>query len=168
MSQLKPANARAQRPRTAPSPVREHSVFTLVIDGEIFGLPVASVHTIFRATAVTAVPLGPREVVGLVNLRGNIVTAVSLRRRLGLDDDGPHEGALAIGIEHDRETFALFVDELGDVITVSEDVRIPAPPNFPAARLDLTAAVYRLESRILPVLDLAAILRFTPLAQEAA
>ena len=146
----------------------EHGIFTLVIGGETFGLPVGCVHTIFRATAVTAVPLGPREVVGLVNLRGNIVTAVSLRRRLGLDDPGPHDGALAIGIAHEGETFALFVDELGDVITVSEDARIPAPPNFAAARLELTAAVYRLESRILPVLDLAAILHFTPLASAVA
>ncbi|HWG03956.1 MAG TPA: chemotaxis protein CheW [Beijerinckiaceae bacterium] len=143
-------------------------MFTLVVDGEIFGLPVACVHTIFRATAVTVVPLGPREVVGLVNLRGNIVTAVSLRRRLGLEDDEAREGALAIGIEHEGETFALFVDELGDVITVSEDFLIPAPPHFSPARLEITAAVYRLESRILPVLDLAAILRFTPYAREAA
>lgn len=142
-------------------PVAEHAIFTLVVGGETFGLPVACVHTIFRATAVTPVPLGPREVVGLVNLRGNIVTAVSLRLRLDLDDAGPHDGALAIGLEHEGETFALFVDEVGDVITVSDDARIAAPPNFVASRLELTAAVYRLDSRILPVLDLAAILRFT-------
>ena len=83
-------------------------------------------------------PLGPREVVGLVNLRGKIVTAVSLRRRLGLEDPGPWNDALAIGMEYQGETFALFVDEVGDVITVSEDARIIAPPNFPAGRLELT------------------------------
>ena len=140
----------------------EHGIFTLVVAGETFGLPVGCVQTIFRATAVTTVPLGPREVIGLVNLRGKIVTAVSLRLRLDLDDPGPYCGALAIGVEHEGETFALFVDEVGDVITVSENARIAAPPNFAAARLELTAAVYRLESRILPILDLAAILQFTP------
>jgi purine-binding chemotaxis protein CheW len=149
-------------------PAPEHGIFTLVVDDETFGLPVDCVHTIFRATDVTTVPLGPREVVGLVNLRGKIVTAVSLRLRLGLDDAGPHHGALAIGIEHEGETFALFVDEFGDVITVSEDAHISAPPNFSASRLELTAAVYRLDSRILPVLDLAAILRFTPIAPAVA
>ena len=150
----------------APTPM--HGIFTLLVCCETFGLPVGCVHTIFRAAAVTAVPLGPREVVGLVNLRGKIVTAVSLRRRFDLDDPGPHDGALAIGIEHEGETFALFVDEVGDVITVPEDARIVSPANFPAARLELTAAVYRLESRILPVLDLAAVLRFTPNAPVAA
>ena len=150
------------------TPPPEHGIFTLVVGGETFGLPVGCVHTIFRPAAVTAVPLGPREVVGLVNLRGKIVTAVSLRLRLGLDDPGPHGGALAIGIEHEGETFALFVDEVGDVLTVSEDAHIAAPPNFAAARLELTAAVYRLESRILPVLDLAVILRFTPNVPVAA
>ena len=144
------------------APTLEHGIFTLVVGGETFGLPVGCVHTIFRAAAVTVVPLGPREVVGLVNLRGKIVTAVSLRLRLDLDDHGPHDGTLAIGIEHEGETFALFVDEVGDVITVSEDAHIASPPNFSAVRLALTAAVYRLESRILPVLDLAAVLRFTP------
>lgn len=151
------------RPSLGPLlPPLEHGIFTLVVGGETFGLPVGCLHTVFHVSTVTAVPLGPREVVGLVNLRGNIVTAVSLRLRLGLDDPGPHDGALAIGLEHEGETFALFVDEVGDVITVSENSSITPPPNFPAARLELTAAVYRLESRILPVLDLAAVLRLNP------
>jgi purine-binding chemotaxis protein CheW len=150
------------------APAFEHGIFTLVVGGETFGLPVGCVQTIFRVAAITVVPLGPFEVVGLVNLRGRIVTAVSMRRRLGLVDTGPHLDALAIGIEHEGETFALLVDEVGDVLMVSQDAHIAAPPNFTAARLELTAAVYRLESRILPVLDLAVILRFAANAPEAA
>jgi purine-binding chemotaxis protein CheW len=162
------ARTQPDRQRNSAGPLPEHGIFTMLVGGETFGLPVSCVNTIFRATVVTRVPLGPREVVGLVNLRGEIVTAVSLRLRLGLNDPGPHHGALAIGIEYQGETVALFVDEVGDVITVSEDTRIAAPPNFPAGRLELTADVYRLDSRILPVLDLTAILRFTPSEVAAA
>ena len=146
----------------------EHNIFTFVVGDETFGLPVSCVHTIFRAAAVTTVPLGPREVAGLVNLRGKIVTAVSLRLRLDVDGLDQLDGALAIGVEHEGETFALFVDEVGDVIAVSEESHIAPPPNFPAGRVELTAAVYCLESRILPVLDLAAILRFNPAAWVSA
>lgn len=161
MSRLALIHEDADTCRESCAPASERGIFTLVVGGETFGLPVGCVHTIFRPAAVTAVPLAPREVVGLVNLRGKIVTAVSLRRRFDLDEPDPHGGGLAIGIEHEGETFALFVDEVGDVLTVSEDARIAAPSNFAAARLELTAAVYRSQNRILPVLDLAMILRFS-------
>ncbi len=62
----------------------EESYFTVFAGGEAFGLSVLHAQTIFRITSVTPIPLGPADIVGLVNLRGRIVTAVSLRRRLGI------------------------------------------------------------------------------------
>ncbi len=137
------------------------NIFTVTAAGEKFGLPVSCVHTIFRISRITPIPLGPPEVVGLVNLRGKIVTAASLRRRIGQTDDGPHEGAIAIGIEHHDESFALLVDEVGDVVTVSEAARIPAPANLTAERLGLTSAVYRLDQGFISVFDMDAVLDFS-------
>jgi chemotaxis signal transduction protein len=94
--------------------------FTVIDGDEMFGLPVESVQTIFRIEGVTPVPLGPAEVEGLVNLRGRIVTAVSLKRRLSKAALDSTRGTLAIGIEHDGENFALIVDDVGDVITCEE------------------------------------------------
>ena len=131
--------------------------FTVIVANEMFGLPVDAVQTIFRIDVATTIPLGPPEIVGLVNLRGKIVTAVSLRRRLRLPDDASINGALAVGIDHRSESFALIVDEVGDVITLDASTRIPLPPHIEEEKARLTAAAHRLDDRILPILDLCAI-----------
>ncbi len=160
MSLTKPAQQPAFYNQTPPPPPKQLSIFTVTAAGEKLGLPVACVHTIFRISKITPIPLGPPEAVGLVNLRGKIVIAVSLRRRLGLEDAASHEGAIAIGIEHRGDSFALLVDEVGDVATVCETARIPAPANLTASRLRLTAAVYRLEQGFISVFDMDAVLDF--------
>ena len=139
----------------------EARCFTVVVGDEIFGLPVDSVQTIFQVDSVTPIPLGPREILGLVNLRGKIVTAVSLRRRLQIPDRHDTGETLAIGIEQRGENFALVVDEVGDVIPLSESARIPLPPHLDGERAKLTAAFYRLEDRILPILDMNAVFEFS-------
>src|SRR5688572_5514539 len=98
----------------------ERSYFTVFVNKEIFGLPVEHTHTIFRITSVTPVPKGSDDIAGLVNLRGKIVTAVSLRRRLRMPSDAQINDALAIGIEHKGENFALIVDEVGDVLSLAK------------------------------------------------
>jgi purine-binding chemotaxis protein CheW len=106
----------------------EQSYFTVYVGGEIFGLPVENTHTIFRVASFTPVPLSTNDIAGLVNLRGKIVTAVSLRRRLRMPVDQQINNALAIGIEHRGENFALIVDEVGDVVAVqTRDVEPPLP-----------------------------------------
>jgi purine-binding chemotaxis protein CheW len=138
----------------------EHHCFIVFVAGERFGLPVDSVQTIFPIEAVTPVPLGPSEILGLVNLRGKIVTAVSLRKRLQLPAAPEKNGMLAIGIEHRGENFALVVDEVGDVIVLDGKARIPMPPHLDHQRAKLTGAVYRLDDGILPQLDMSAIFDF--------
>ena len=144
---------------------KQRSIFTVKTADEFLGLPVECVHTIFRIERITAIPLAPAVVIGLVNLRGKVVTAVSLRRRIGRKDLNSHEGAIAIGIEHLGESFALLVDEVGDVVNVLESARIPPPPNLTAFRLSLTTAVYRMNQGFISVLELDAVLNFnqTPL-----
>ncbi len=136
-------------------------IFVVLVAGERLGIPVSCVQTIFRIDRVTPVPGAPREVIGLVNLRGHIVTAVGLRRRLGMQDGLVHANPLAIGIEHLGESFALVVDEVGDVINITRAERIQAPPHLSASRVGLTSAVYRSEDAIISVLDMAAVFSFS-------
>ena len=131
-------------------------MFTVLIGEERFGMPVSFVHTVFRIDSMTPVPLAPPAVAGLLNLRGRIVTAISLRRRLGMPR-APEKEVLAIGIEHRGEALALVVDEAGDVLRLSEAGRIPLPRHMPPARARLTHAVYRLEQGLICVLDMAAV-----------
>lgn len=132
----------------------DQSYFTVFVGGEIFGLPVENTHTIFRIASVTQVPLSTPDIAGLVNLRGKIVTAVSLRRRLHMPAATEIKDALAIGIEHKGENFALIVDEVGDVLSLGTSAEIPVPSHFSPHRAKLTKGLYRAGNLLLPVLDI--------------
>ena len=139
-------------------PIADLRCFTIVCEGRTFGLPVEHIQTVFQIVSVTPVPLAPAEVLGLVNLRGKIVTAVSLRRRL----KGSHlhePSSLSVGLDFRGESFALVVDEVGDVITLDRHAQIDNPPHLGAEDVKI-AAVYRLADAILPILDLDWIFAF--------
>jgi purine-binding chemotaxis protein CheW len=142
------------------APDGEAKVFTVMCGGEAFGLPIDAVQTIFRVGKITPVPMAPPEIVGLINLRGKINVATSLRLILGMPDQQNYEDALAICIERHGEQFALIVDRIGDVVTLSESARIHEPPNVDRRRAPLTAGVFHQHNEILPVLDVDVLLDF--------
>jgi purine-binding chemotaxis protein CheW len=137
------------------------SYFTIFIGAEMFGISVEDTQTIFRVQKVTPIPHAPKDIVGLVNIRGKIVTAVSLRRRLRLDDAGSFDNPLAIGMEHKGENFALMVDQVGDVLSLDESMRIPTPPHFDPVRASLMSGLYRVNDFLIPALDVGAVFDFT-------
>ncbi len=138
----------------------DESYFTVFVGGEIFGLPVARTQTVFRIASVTPVPFAHPDIAGLVNLRGRIVTAVSLRRRLKMPADAGANQSLAIGIEHRSENFALIVDQVGDVLVVTKSMEIPVPPHFDPERSRLTTTLYRIGRLLIPALNIEAIFDF--------
>ena len=156
---MAPAIAEHAAPARAAAELDDRRCFTVMVAGRTYGLPVEHIHTVFEMMAVTPVPLAPQEVLGLVNLRGKIVTAVSLRRRLR-DPDAPLGGSrIAVGIDFRQESFALVVDEVGDVLTLDKGTLIDTPPHLGAEGIPIEA-VHRLEDMILPILDLDWILTF--------
>jgi purine-binding chemotaxis protein CheW len=138
--------------------------FSIKVGADTFGLPVTQVQAIFRIGAVTSAPGGPPDIVGLVNLRGKIVTAVSLRRRLGLGPEpgGKPDGAgsMAIGVEHRNEAFALLVDEVGDVLTLTAETAIAPPPHIGRRRAKFASGYNRIGGQILPLLNIDAVFDF--------
>lgn len=132
-------------------------VFTVSLGGETLGLPIEYVRTVLRAQTIAPAPLAPPWVLGLVNLRGHVVVAVSLRARLGLSDTSPlTHPLLAVGVEIGAETLAVAVDAVGDVVDIAEDRRIPTPPGMADSVRRLTMAVYATEFGFMPVIDLRA------------
>ena len=156
---FEPSRMSSEAPRAAANALDGY--FSIKVADDVFGLPVSRVQTIFRIGPVTRAPGGPRDIVGLVNLRGKIVTAVSLRRRLGLkaEDGGP--GSLAIGIEHAGEAFALLVDEIGDVLSLAPDTAVAPPPHIARGRAKFAAAYHRVARTIMPLLKIDAVFDFT-------
>lgn len=141
---------------------------TVHVDGVLFGLAIERVHDVFVPSGVTPVPLAPAEIVGLLNLRGRVVTALCLRRRLGMppaigrtaSESAAGDAGMAIGLEQGGETFALIVDGVGEVLKLGADTRESVPINLDARWRDLTICVHRLEGRLLVILDVDALLDF--------
>src|SRR5437867_7880011 len=91
---------------------------TVIIDDQLFGLPISRVQDVFQPDRLTRVPLAAAEIAGVLNLRGRIVTAIDMRRRLGL---APANGRppMAIGIEFKGESYGLLVDSVGEVLKLA-------------------------------------------------
>lgn len=130
------------------------------IDRQLLGVPVRHVQEALNPQAIAAVPRARPEVAGLLNLRGQIVTAVDLRRRLGLPAKKDGEPAMNVVVRHEGEGFSLLVDEVGDVIDAPADSMEPPPRTLDARYKSVTRGVFRLEDRLFVVLDVARVLTF--------
>jgi purine-binding chemotaxis protein CheW len=133
---------------------------TLFIGGQLFGAAVSRIHDVFAPTSITPVPLGPKEVAGVLNLRGRIVTAIDSRSRLGLPPRDPEASIMAIGIEKGSESFGLIIDEVGEVMTLEDKDREAIPANLDPLWSQIAQGVYRLEKRLMIVMDIDKLLSF--------
>lgn len=147
------------RKRAVAAPVAQSRHFTIRVRGQTIGLPVECVKTIFYVDNLTTVPLAPREVAGLANLRGRIVTALHLDQCLWLGESSGDNGGLAVGIEHHGEEYALLVEATGDVVVTDETDRITCPAHIEPRLAELMAGCYRHDGGFLSILDISAVLR---------
>lgn len=156
------------RKRAGPTAVVHSRHFTIKVRGQTIGLPVDCVKTIFHVDNLTTVPLAPREVAGLVNLRGRIVTALHLDRCLWLGEVVGENKGLAVGIEQNGEEYALLVDATDDVVVTDEADRISCPAHIDPRLAELMAGCYRHDGGFLSILDISAVLRRVSKLSEAA
>jgi len=127
---------------------------TFRLDGHFLGIEVTRVQEVIRAQRMTNVPLAPPEIRGLINLRGQIVTALDLRRRLALPDrpDGSPE-PMNVVVRTGDGSVSLLVDEIGDVLTVDDDDFERPPDTLEGIARTLIHGAYKLDGRLLLVLD---------------
>lgn len=122
--------------------------------GDLFlGVNVLSVQEVLRATELALVPLAPRTVLGLLNLRGQIVTALDLRLRLGFEARAADADPMFMIVHAADGAVALVVDSVGDVIEAGADTHEPAPGNLSATARSLVGGVHKLPGRLLHLLD---------------
>jgi len=116
------------------------------------------VQDVIKPSRITRVPLAGAEIAGVLNLRGRIVTAIDMRRRLetGRRDDGAP--VMAIGIEARGESFGLLVDAVGEVLKLPDVEREANPINLGGKLAALSDGVHRLEGQLLVVLDVDRVL----------
>ena len=140
---------------------------TATIAGQLFGVPIARVQDVFKPARITRVPLAGPEFAGVLNLRGRIVTAIDMRRRLDLQRRDSECSPMAIGIEAKGESFGLLVDAVGEVLKLADAECEPCPINLDRKLAAVSAGVYRLESRLLVVLDIDRVLDLRAAAAAA-
>jgi purine-binding chemotaxis protein CheW len=126
---------------------------TFFVDGHYFGLDVLKVQEIIRAQEMTRVPLAPSVVRGLINLRGQIVTAIDLRRRLDFNDRPADQEPINVIVQTDDGAVSLLVDEIGDVLEVSESLFERPPDTLQSKARELILGAYKLPDRLLLILD---------------
>ena len=131
----------------------ERQFCTFHLAGYYFGVYVTAVQEVIRPQPMTRVPLAPPVVRGLINLRGRIVTALDLRRRLGLPDLPSDRAPMNVVVRTGDGPVSLLVDEIGDILTVPGAAfeRPPGTVSGPAG--ELIRGVYKLDGQLLLVLD---------------
>lgn len=145
-----------ERPEAATDDERVFVMLTVA--GQTCGVPVAAVRDILGEQAITRIPLAPPEIAGSLNLRGRIVTAVDLRRRLNLPPPPAGQKLMSVVAEHGGELYALLVDQVSEVASLKAEDFEGNPPTLEPAWAAFSTGIYRLEDRLLVVLDVSRLL----------
>ena len=133
---------------------------TFVIAGQLFGIPVLQVQDVLSTYKITRIPLAPPEIVGSLNLRGRVVTAIDVRLRLGLPPRDEGENHMSIVAECGGELYSLMVDSVGEVLALSQEGYERNPPTLDPKFRTYSDGIYRLDGQLLVVLDVIRLLDY--------
>ena len=131
---------------------------TVVIANQLFGVPILEVQDVFMPEKITSVPLSATEIEGVLNLRGRIVTAINMRKRLGLEVLKDNDEIIAVGIEYNSESYGLIIDDVGEVLKLDKKNFESNPTNLDPKWAQVSAGIFRLEKELLVVLDVNKVL----------
>ncbi len=126
---------------------------TFYVDDLFLGIDVLKVQEILLYQEMTPVPLAHPVISGLINLRGQVVTAMDLRLRLGLTERNPEQLPMNVIVQTKGDTVSLLVDEIGDVVEVDDSAFEPPPETIKGTIRNLIDGVYKLDGKLLLVVD---------------
>ena len=126
---------------------------TFYLGSLFFGVEVENVQEVFRYQDMTRVPLAHSVVRGLINLRGQIITAVDLRCRLGMEEWDEGKLPMNVVVRTEGSVVSLLVDEIADVLEVTEEDFERPPDTIDEITRDLVLGVYKLKDKLLLILD---------------
>ncbi|WP_135465885.1 chemotaxis protein CheW [Crenalkalicoccus roseus] len=150
-----------QRPAPAEAPRGDEAAevfLTLTLADQLCAVPVLAVRDVLGPQAITRIPLAPPEVAGSLNLRGRIVTALDLRRRLGLPPRPAGAPGMSVVVEGETELYSLIVDQVGDVVPLPRADRAANPPTLDPLWREVAVGVHRLGDRLVILLDVERVL----------
>ena len=134
---------------------------TFFLDDLMLGIDVMEVQEVIRYQEMTTVPLAPADFMGLINLRGQIVMAVDLRRRLGLVERSTDSRPINVVVRSATDAVSLLADRIGGVVDTTSLTLEPPPASLPVAVRSLIKGCYKLTGRLLLVIDAQAACNMT-------
>jgi purine-binding chemotaxis protein CheW len=138
---------------------------TMTVANQLFGIRVLKVQDVLGPQRIAHVPLAPPEVLGSLNLRGRIVTAVDMRIRLGMPPRAAGEQSMSVVVEHEGELYSLVIDKVGEVMNLQAADFERNPLTLDPRWQEISDGIYRLHENLLVVIDVA---RFLNLNQSRA
>ncbi len=132
---------------------------TMTIANQIFGIPVLKVQDVLGPQRIAHVPLAPPEILGSLNLRGRIVTAVDARTRLGLPPRSDSTEGMSVVVEHAGELYSVVVDKVGEVMSLPAADFERNPATLDPRWQEISNGIYRLQGTLLVVIDVPRFLR---------
>ena len=127
---------------------------SMEVDGQLFGIPVLTVHDVLRPQLITKAPLAPPEVMGSINLRGRIVSVINMRTKLGIAAADEKAKTMHVVVEYKDDLYSLVVDGVGEVLNLPLSKFEKTPANLSSVWRHVSLGVYRLKERLLVVLDI--------------
>jgi purine-binding chemotaxis protein CheW len=128
---------------------------TFYINDTLFGIEVLTVQEVLRYQEITEVPLAAPEIKGLINLRGQIITAIDLRTRMQLPPREADQKPMNVVVQTNDEVISFLVDSIGDVLEVDEETFEEAPSTVDDYTRELVTGIYKLDGKLLMILDTA-------------
>ncbi|MCY2974670.1 MAG: chemotaxis protein CheW [Planctomycetota bacterium] len=135
--------------------IASRQLCTFLLDGHLFGVDAQTVQEVIRYQEMTRVPKAPAAVSGLINLRGQIVTAIDLRTRLGMKPRENGKRPMNVVVRSDDGAVSLLVDQIGDVIAVDVENFEAPPDTLQGPSRELVQGAYKLNGRLLLLLNCA-------------
>ena len=130
---------------------------TFMIAEQRFGIPILQIQDVLGRQKITRVPLAPPEVAGSLNLRGRIVTAINVKKRLGIVEDPKEDECymdMSVVVEYDHELYSLVIDSVSDVMRFENDHLESVPPTLDKVWRDISDGIFRLDKELLIILNI--------------
>ena len=145
---------------TAAGSAEAKDFVTMTVVDQLFGIPVLTVQDVLGPQRITRIPIAPPEVAGALNLRGRIVTAIEVRRCLDLPGRADGSRGMNVVVDHQGELYSLIVDSVGEVLSLPGNALERNPSTLDPRWRAVSAGIYRLQGKLLVVLDVARLLDF--------
>jgi purine-binding chemotaxis protein CheW len=138
----------------------QNELLTVMLGDQMFGIPILQVQDVLKEQKVTRIPLAPPEIVGSLNLRGRVVTAIRVQECLGLtsDPNSPSQN-MSIVVEFEGEFYSLIFDRVGDVLQLSLDDYETNPSTLDTKLRAISDGIYRLSDKLLVVINIPKLLQ---------